>query len=394
MASSYEPTGETVLLAIKPALRSILLRSMRTVFICAVLAGGAHWGLPAISAGVWRGDVNLVLGGVVAVRALWECAVWASRRYLLTARRVVSISGVLRRQIRDLPIERVQNAVLDRTLGERIFGLGTIGIASAGSAWIDVAWIMIPKSPQRLQMLREAIGSSGSSGLGEPPPETKEVRAEVAVEKVAREHPLVIGVAGGIGAGKSALAGALAKLGCVVIDSDALAKGMLDEPEVVRVLREWWGDSIVGESGRVDRSRVASIVFEDSEQRARLESLIHPRVKEARKRVIEENRDARAIVIDAPLLFEAGVNKECDAVLFVDVPREIRHSRVRASRDWDEQEVARREAGQWAVDRKRAASDVVIDNSGSGEALEERAARALVDLEARFGAGSKKNPPS
>ncbi len=394
MASSYEPTGETLLLAIKPALRSIPLRSLRTAFICAALAGGAHWGLPALNAGVWRGDVLQVLGVVVAVRALWECAVWASRRYLLTARRVVSISGVLRRQIRDLPIERVQNTVLDRTLGERIFGLGTIGIASAGSAWIDVAWIMIPRSPQRLQMLREAVGSGGASGLGEPPAETAEAREETASEDVASERPLVIGLAGGIGAGKSELARALGKLACVVIDSDALAKRLLDEPEVVKVLREWWGDSIVGESGRVDRSRVASIVFEDSEQRARLESLIHPRVKQARKRVIEENRDARAIVIDAPLLFEAGVDKECDAVLFVDVPREIRLSRVRASRAWDEQEVARREAGQWAVDRKRAASDVVIDNSGSSEALGERAARVLTSLEARFGAGSKKNPPS
>ncbi len=394
--AGYQPTGEDALLSIKPALRSIVLRSIPTALVCALLAIAAQWGLPALNASAWRDDALLVLVAVVVLRVLWECAVWASRRYILTAQRLISISGVFRRQVRDLPIGRVQNAVLDRTLAERIFALGTIGVASAGSAWIDVAWVMIARSAERLQILRHAIGSPRSDGMtgpGDSGLSAPKASAEDAREPASQPaRPLAIGIAGGIGSGKSGLARALADLDCVVIDSDALAKDVLEEPDVKDQLRAWWGDAIIDEQGRVDRSRVASIVFEDDAQRKRLEALIHPRVKNARARIIAEHPDARAIVIDAPLLFEAGVDEECDAVLFVDVPRDIRLERVRDTRGWDEGELARREAGQWPVDRKRDASDLVIDNTGSKEDLARKAAEALASLENRQGREKHKNP--
>ena len=93
----------------------------------------------------------------------------------------------------------------------------------------------------------------------------------------------VIGLCGGIGAGKSAVAGILADLGCVVSDSDRDAREVLADPEVLEVLRGWWGDDVVGTDGRLDRSRIAGRVFADDSERARLEGLVHPRLHRLRR---------------------------------------------------------------------------------------------------------------
>ena len=177
----------------------------------------------------------------------------------------------------------------------------------------------------------------------------------------------VIGLAGGIGAGKSAVAAELAALGCVVTNSDADAKALLDDPDVRAELVRWWGESILDTTtGQVDRRAVAERVFADPEQRRRLEELIHPRVEHVRRAAWARAAGERAVsgfVIDAPLLFEAGLDAACDAVIFVDVPRDERQRRVSASRGWKPEELDRREKSQWALDLKRRRSDHVIDNS-------------------------------
>ena len=83
--------------------------------------------------------------------------------------------------------------------------------------------------------------------------------------------PPTIGLAGGIGAGKSRVAALLAELGCVVSDSDADARAVLADPEVIDTLRSWWGDEVVGVDGAIDRGEVAGRVFTDVEERQRLE---------------------------------------------------------------------------------------------------------------------------
>ncbi|MEN0021595.1 MAG: dephospho-CoA kinase [Planctomycetota bacterium] len=195
----------------------------------------------------------------------------------------------------------------------------------------------------------------------------------------AQRRPLVIGIVGGIGAGKSAVARLLATHGAAVIDSDTIAKAALDREDVRDALVSWWGDEVLGADGRIDRQAVGKIVFADDVERRKLESLVHPLVHAARAEAITDAAAAgvRAVVVDAPLLFEAGVDRECDVVIFVDVPRETRLARV-ASRGWDEAELDRREAAQWPIDRKRAASSHVIENAGS-EADLQRAVRDLWD---------------
>lgn len=195
-------------------------------------------------------------------------------------------------------------------------------------------------------------------------------------------RPVVIGLAGGIGAGKSEVAAILAELGCLVSSSDAEARAVLREPEVRDELVRWWGLGVLGADGHVDRGAVAAIVFADPGQRLRLEALIHPRLVSVRAALIERAgaTGVQAVVIDAPLLFEAGVDGECDAVIFVDAPLDVRERRVRESRGWAEGELARRERAQMPLADKRARSDSVIENASDRSQLRARVEAVLAKI--------------
>lgn len=203
------------------------------------------------------------------------------------------------------------------------------------------------------------------------------------------KRPLVIGLVGGIASGKSAVAQAFASLGCVVCDSDAQAKEALKQPEVRDQIVQWWGQDILNEQGDLDRAKIAAIVFHDADQRKKLEGLIHPLVHARRARQIEQMPDAPAFIIDAPLLLEAGVDKECDAVIFVDTPRAVRLRRAMQSRGWDEQEFDRREQAQLDLKTKRSRSDFEISNGADRAALGDRCA----DLLARIRATARNRGP-
>jgi dephospho-CoA kinase len=183
----------------------------------------------------------------------------------------------------------------------------------------------------------------------------------------------VIGIAGGIGAGKSSVARILAKLGCIVSESDVLARAALADPTIRDELVTWWGPRILDEDGQIDRSAVAQIVFADPSQRKRLEALTHPWIEDRRQQHFQHSpQDAPAFVIDAPLLFEAGLDRECDAVIFVDADRSLRLSRVRKERGWNEPELAKREQSQMALDEKRRRADYVVHNNGDWSELHEQ----------------------
>ena len=180
------------------------------------------------------------------------------------------------------------------------------------------------------------------------------------------DRVVLIGLCGGIGSGKSRVASEFAELGCVVSDSDADSRAAFDRPEVVASLRDWWGESVVGADGQIDRSAVAKIVFSDVSERERLENLIHPLVHESRRRAVETalKEGILAVIVDAPLLFEAGIDGECDAVVFVDCPFAERVKRVVEGRGWAPGELERREKAQMGLDVKRSRSDYVVVNDG------------------------------
>jgi dephospho-CoA kinase len=208
----------------------------------------------------------------------------------------------------------------------------------------------------------------------------------------------IIGLVGGIASGKSFVAGQWRQYGAAVIDADLLAHQALELADVLAAARHRWGDDIlvagdtprvgqaaVGRSqagqpgagplaiGRIDRRRLAQIVFAPSAQGAAelefLEQLTHPRIRELAERQIAElvrRPDVPAILIDAPLLIEAGWNGFCDKIVYVEAQREVRLRRALA-RGWSEEDFDRREARQESLEVKRGLADVVIDTSGSPE---------------------------
>lgn len=193
----------------------------------------------------------------------------------------------------------------------------------------------------------------------------------------------IIGMAGGIGSGKSAVAGLFGEAGCRVISSDDQISAAYRDPGILNALRERWGEKITTAQGTVDRSAIAARIFQESGERQWLERLLHPWVAKRRELEMEAGEKAPQIVAfvwDTPLLFEAGLNRQCDAVVFVDAPRDVRLERVGKQRGWDAAELDRRENLQWPLDKKRAISDYVIGNSAGVEATR----RQVLDVLSRI----------
>jgi dephospho-CoA kinase len=202
-------------------------------------------------------------------------------------------------------------------------------------------------------------------------------------------RPAIIGLVGGIGAGKSTVARILAKLGAVVSDSDTEAKLVLQEPHVRDQLIAKWGPDILDSSGLIDRAKVAQIIFSAPSEKSFLEGIIHPALHARRAQRMAEAaaRGVRAFVIDAPLLFEAHVDRECDAIIFVDAPFRDRLKRVMESRHWPEHELARRESTQMPLDEKRQRSGYTVTNSGQEIELERQVRSVLEAILSRHAAG-------
>lgn len=189
----------------------------------------------------------------------------------------------------------------------------------------------------------------------------------------------VLGLLGGIGSGKSAVAALFQESGARTVDADAIAHRVLEEPAVRRTLARWWGPAIF-ERGRVNRAEVARRAFGSPGETARLNALVHPRIGRALRREIgRARRRGGVLVVDAALLLETGSDAGCDVLVYVDAPAAVRRRRV-ASRGWTAAEWKRRERIQWPLARKRARADYVINNGGPRAAARKQVATILQEI--------------
>lgn len=181
----------------------------------------------------------------------------------------------------------------------------------------------------------------------------------------------VVGLTGGIAAGKSTVARRLAELGAVVIDADRLAREAVQpgSPGLAAVEARF-GDAVLSDDGSLDRAALGRIVFADDEARRALNGIVHP---EVRRRYAAAVADARAndpdavIVYDVPLLAEARAADEFGTIVVVDAPAETRIARLVELRGMDRQEAENRVGSQISDADRRAMADVVIDSSGTVE---------------------------
>jgi dephospho-CoA kinase len=181
---------------------------------------------------------------------------------------------------------------------------------------------------------------------------------------------LVVGLTGGIGAGKSTVARMLADRGAVVLDLDAVARGSvgIGTPGYEAVV-EAFGEVVVEPDGELDRAALASLVFADDERRRALEAIVHPLVRERIARtVVEHTGTDRVVVLDSPLLVETGGDREVGYVVVVRASPEVRLARL-VARGMSAEDVRARMAAQSTDAEREAAADTVLDNDGVLEEL-------------------------
>jgi len=207
---------------------------------------------------------------------------------------------------------------------------------------------------------------------------------------------VIIGLTGGIGSGKTYVAGIFRDLGARIIDADKIAHKVIDQPAIRSALIKWYGCDILDKNGRIIRRKVAQVVFAPLEANTleitklsgvlnlghpalltgfagandirRLNRLTHPYIRKEMFKQIRQWR-GQVIVIDAPLLLESNLDKLCDYVVFIRTPEKLRLRRIMASRNWDITELRRRARHQMSLSGKKSMADFVIDNKSSATTL-------------------------
>ncbi len=185
----------------------------------------------------------------------------------------------------------------------------------------------------------------------------------------------VIGLVGGIGSGKSALAQITAdRHNFVIIDADAIGHDVLRDPSVREAVRARFGGGVFDKQNQILRSALAQRVFgssaEASSRRADLEAIVHPAIQKAilqQINTIRSDESAAGVFLDAAVMLEAGWARVVDYIVFVEVPYEVRLKRVEETRNWDDTELKKREASQLALEKKRELADFVLQNAADLE---------------------------
>ncbi len=177
---------------------------------------------------------------------------------------------------------------------------------------------------------------------------------------------IVVGLTGGIGAGKSTVSALLADRGAVIVDADVIARDLQSPGSpVLASMAERFGDHIIRDDGSLDRAAVAEIVFNDEQALKDLNGIVHPAMQNEIQRQIDEHRDTdRVVVLDFPLLGE-NPREGLAATIVVDAPVETAVERLVGQRGMDEDDARARITSQISREERLATATHVIDNSGS-----------------------------
>jgi dephospho-CoA kinase len=201
---------------------------------------------------------------------------------------------------------------------------------------------------------------------------------------------LRVGLTGGIGAGKSEVSRRLAGYGAVVIDADLIAREVVEPgTEGLAEVVAAFGPGVLDRTGRLDRAKLADVVFTDGKQLAKLNAIVHPRVG-VRMRELEAGAEAGSIMVaDVPLITENNLAGSFDLVVVVDVPPRVQAERLMRMRRWTRDQIQARMAAQASREQRLAIADIVVDNSGSLAELDRQVGELWSELRRRDFAGGK-----
>jgi dephospho-CoA kinase len=190
---------------------------------------------------------------------------------------------------------------------------------------------------------------------------------------VTTDRPLLIGLTGGIGSGKSTVADLLAEKGALIIDADLLAREVVEPgTDGLAAVVARFGRGVLRDDGSLDRPALGRIVFADPDARRDLEAIIHPAVRGRAAALIAAAEPGAVVVQVIPLLVETGQQGAFDLVVVVDVDAESQLARIRARDGLDADQATARLRAQSGRDQRLAAADVVIDNAGTFKRLAEQ----------------------
>ncbi len=186
------------------------------------------------------------------------------------------------------------------------------------------------------------------------------------------KRPLLIGLTGGIGSGKSLVLELLRKKGIPVLQTDHLGHKLLSEKAFAQSIARHFGRGVLGKNGKIDRQKLGREIFNNAVQRVQLNRLLHPEILKrveawARQQARKSLREL--LVVEVPLLFETGLAPFFDGILCVSSPLGLRRKRL-LKRGWNLGEIKRREKSQWTQAQKNQKSDWVIFNRNGRKELQ------------------------
>ncbi len=203
------------------------------------------------------------------------------------------------------------------------------------------------------------------------------------MRSVGRVRRVKVGLTGGVGSGKSTVAGLLAEHGAVIVDADAIAREVVEQgkPGYAAVVARF-GPAVVADEGSLDRPALAAIVFADDDARRDLNAIVHPLVGRRAAQVLAAIPDDAIVVFDVPLLVEGNLAAGYDAVVVVEAEVATRLARL-AERGLSEHDARARMAAQASDEQRRAVATELIDNNGSRDALAEQVGALWERLQGR-----------
>lgn len=172
----------------------------------------------------------------------------------------------------------------------------------------------------------------------------------------------IIGLTGGIGSGKTTVAKQFEALGIPVYIADTEAKEIMNFPETLQLIKDVFGISIF-DGAILNRERLAKIVFENPEKLQKLNNIIHPLVKKHFQEWVKKNRSSAFVIKETAILFESGSYEDCDKIITVVAPLQIRIERVLNRDKSDYESVMKRIQNQWTDEMRLEKSDYVIENT-------------------------------
>lgn len=177
---------------------------------------------------------------------------------------------------------------------------------------------------------------------------------------------MIIGLTGGIATGKSQSSKVFKKLGCYIIDADKLSKDLtVKDGKCLKDIIGTFGTEVLNDDGSLNRKKLGSIVFNDKQAKIELERIIHPHIIRKTNEIIAKKYKSTDIIVDAPLLFEVGLDRICDKVVVIYAQYHLQIKRFMKRDKISKSEAEKRIALQMPIEDKMKLADITIDNSST-----------------------------